>query len=71
MNEIILDEGKYKFYIKDHVLCCDRYGEAWRDFVGDNAVYILFNECLELKQRLSKVEDSLLKMETLWKNAII
>lgn len=71
MNEIILDDGKYKFYVKDHILYCNRYGETWRDFCGDNAVKSLFIECFDLKQRLSKVEDSLLKMETLWENAQI
>jgi len=52
MDEIILDDGKYRFYVRDHILYCDRYGEDWREFIGDNALHELFNECLELKQQL-------------------
>ncbi len=49
-DEIILDNGKYRFYMIGCTLHCDRYGEKWRDFVGDNAVTALFQKCLELKE---------------------
>ena len=66
MDEIILDEGKYKFFVKDGLLCCDRYGEKWRDFIGDNAVHALFDECLEVKNQLTKEILTLRRM--LWLN---
>ena len=54
MDEIILSDGKYRFYTKKDggTLFCDRYGEKWREFIGDNAVHALFNECFELKKLL-------------------
>ena len=55
MDEILLDDGKYRFYKEDHLLLCERYGEKWRDFLGDHAVTGLFNECLELKRKLSSL----------------
>lgn len=40
---IILEDGKYEFYEeKPGVIKCKRYGKEWRDFIGDNAVYALF-----------------------------
>jgi len=51
MEEIILENGKYRFYVKDDILCCDRYGEPWRDFIGDKAVHALFQECLEREEK--------------------
>ena len=69
MDEIILDEGKYKFYIKNDALCCDRHGEKWRKFLGDKAVLSLFHECLELKRKLSDVRESLLYMEKMWETS--
>ena len=46
MDEIVLDGGKYRFYMEDGLLRCNRYGESWRDFIGDNAVTLLFRECI-------------------------
>ncbi len=51
MDEIILEEGKYRFHKENYLLCCDRHGESWRDFVGDNAVHALFDECIDLKRK--------------------
>ena len=48
MEEIILDDGKYRFYEKHYILYCDRYGKPWREFIGDKAVWALFDKCLEL-----------------------
>jgi len=50
-DEITLDEGKYHFYIKDYSLYCDRYGEKWREFIGDNAVHSLFDLCIMLSKK--------------------
>jgi len=52
MSEIVVSDGKYTFYMKEHTLYCDRYGETWREFLGDNAVTSLFNKCLELQNAM-------------------
>lgn len=56
-GHILLDVGnlkdsvaKYDFYTKDHLLVCDRYGEKWREFLGDNAIGELFMFACELWQ---------------------
>ena len=50
-DEIILEDGKYRFYKIGPTLCCDRWGERWRGFLGDKAVGALFDECLEAKKK--------------------
>ena len=52
MEEIILNDGKYRFYERDGLLFCDRYGNPWRDFIGDKAVFSLFDKCLEMRQQI-------------------
>ena len=51
MKKIYLEEGKYIFY-KDNkgIIHCDRYGEEWRDFIGDKAVSALFDFTYDLLQ---------------------
>ena len=52
--EITLENGKYRFYFKDDTwstVYADRYGEPWRDFIGDKAVRALFVYALELKNK--------------------
>ena len=51
MEEIILNDGKYRFYEEDSCLYCDRHGEYWRDFIGDKAVGSLFQKCLDLMRK--------------------
>lgn len=52
---VILDSGKYTFYVRNNVLFCDRYHlKEWREFLGDKAVHALFQEVLELRERLAK-----------------
>jgi hypothetical protein len=51
MNELILEDGKYRFYIENYTVKCDRYGEPWRDFVGDKAIYALLTHAIDLQQR--------------------
>jgi len=47
-KEINLYDGKYTFKEQeDGSLICLRYGEKWRDFIGDNAVHALFNYCCQ------------------------
>ena len=52
-EEISVYDDKYKFYMKDRSLHCLRYGEPWRDFIGDGAVLQLFLHAVELDE-LSK-----------------
>lgn len=47
-DEIVLDDGKYRFHMDEGVLQCERYGEKWRDFIGDKAVSSLFDKCFEV-----------------------
>lgn len=53
-EKIILDDGKYEFYIDGHTLKCRRYDENWREFVGDKAVSSLFYKCLELQKEIKE-----------------
>lgn len=60
MEDLVsLENGKYKFYTVDGVLKCDRYDELWRDFIGDKAVYALYDELITVKQNLITLEDIL------------
>ena len=47
MREIILEDGKYRFWKPDTKddsnLYCDRFGEPWGEFIGDKAVSALFD----------------------------
>lgn len=53
-----LSGGKYEFKTVPaevgggEVLVCLRYGEPWRDFVGDNAILALYRRAEELEQAL-------------------
>lgn len=48
MTKIILEDGKYEFYEKEPgILACKRYGEEWREFLGDKAIYALFQYAVE------------------------
>lgn len=48
-------DGKYEFYMKDHSLHCLRYGEEWRDFIGDGAVLQLFLHAVDLHNNVIKL----------------
>lgn len=50
-REVNLCDGKYKFKEEDDGLICLRYGEPWREFIGDKAVHALFDLCWEMKER--------------------
>lgn len=54
-------EPKYTFYMKNHSVACKRYGEQWRDFVGDGAVLALYTEVVDLlaeNKQLKKAIDA-------------
>ena len=65
-ENIILENGKYEF-IKDDKgkLICKRYGQPWREFVGDNAVHALFDYAVETTSKnctCEKVLDNISKV---------
>ena len=48
-DEIVIDE--YRFRRDERgVLQCLRHGKPWRDFIGDNAVLMLYIECLSWRK---------------------
>ena len=55
-ERIVVYDGKYDFYMKDHSLHCKRYGEDWRAFVGDGAVLKLFLHAVEQQKELKKLK---------------
>lgn len=54
-----LCEGKYEFYKENHSVHCKRYGEVWRDFIGDGAVLALFDYAEDLEEKVKRLEDRL------------
>jgi hypothetical protein len=50
-SELSVYDGKYTFYMKNHSLHCLRYGEEWRDFIGDGAVLQLFLYARDLTEQ--------------------
>jgi hypothetical protein len=65
MDEVKLLEGKYTFHKSDYEgsLICLRYGDPWRRFVGDKAVHALFDECVDLRNKLAEKDAALKKAE--------
>lgn len=59
METINLEKGKYTFKLQDYKLTCDRNGEEWRSFIGDKAVYCLFNRTIELQNMVCELESQL------------
>ena len=57
MEEIILYNNKYRFHTDEGTLQCERYGKSWRDFFGDHAVSLLFQECIMIKSCLQELID--------------
>lgn len=53
-EKVTVYDGKYEFYMKNHYLHCLRYGEEWRDFIGDGAVLQLFLHAIEQEEQLEK-----------------
>jgi hypothetical protein len=62
MNEITLDNGKYTI-VNDVENTGDfyalRYGEEWRDLIGDKLVLALVSEIEDLREELSKAHTKL------------
>jgi len=49
-HRLTLCDGKYTFYRHpdNGTLLCDRYGEPWREFIGDKAVAALFDAAMQV-----------------------
>lgn len=61
---IKINDGKYHFFIaegghENGCLICWRYGEPWRDFIGDKAVHALYDHAVELEARVKTLEGEL------------
>jgi hypothetical protein len=57
MDKISLYDGKYIFERDSNKnLHCLRYGEIWRDFIGDNAVNALFSYAIELEAKVIELD---------------
>lgn len=73
IEQYSLLDGKYIFRLDTdtHTLVCLRYGEPWREFVGDKAIHALFDEVLRLrkedqhKETLSVRAAAIVAMQTL------
>ena len=59
-EKVVLDGGKYEFFVDGGALKCLRNGAAWRDFVGDKAVHALFDAYVEAEQRIARLEAALM-----------
>jgi len=51
-RSIKLSDGKYEFYEHNHIVRCDRYGERWREFIGDKAIRALFDHATEQAEQI-------------------
>lgn len=58
-----LENGKYSFSYRDGVLKCRRYGESWREFTGDKAIYALYREAFDSAFEILELEGKLADME--------
>ena len=61
MTELILSDGKYHFIANDDgtELRCLRFGEHWREFIGDKAIHCLYTLALDQQQRIADLEQKL------------
>lgn len=66
-----LEAGKYNFF-KDAtgLLRCYRYGEPWREFLGDKAVSALFDRCQELEAQARINHDTVLAQQVVYNQHI-
>lgn len=57
METIKLQDGKYTITNNNGVLKAFRYGEEWRDIVGDNLICALVQKVNELEDELCQAID--------------
>lgn len=68
---IILGGNKYKFHtlhvetggITHAYLVCERYGEPWRNFIGDKAIRALYDFALEQERLRMQYECYIARLE--------
>lgn len=60
-SKIILDNGKYEVIMSDDCSKFEaiRYGEPWRDLVGDGLVFNMFMRIKELEKEIEKMKQQL------------
>ena len=58
-RSITLSDGKYEFYEHNHIVRCDRYGERWREFIGDKAIRALFDHATEQAEQIERLKKAI------------
>ena len=55
--KISLDNGKYEVVLSENGSSFEafRYGELWRDLVGDNLIYYMFLKILEQEEEIRRL----------------
>lgn len=54
--DVTVNEGKYRVVMgQNYCLYAERYGEKWRDLVGDNLVYSLAYELQEAREEIERL----------------
>lgn len=56
--KIDLQDGKYTYVFDNGNQYALRYGESWRDLVGDNLVYAMACRIQELEECLERSEEA-------------
>ena len=62
MKTVKLDGGKYTIVYGEtdsYPVKCLRYGEEWRDLLGDNLIYWLCSRIEELEEKINHVSSNL------------
>ena len=57
LSKIKLDNGKYEVIMSDDCSKFEalRYGESWRELIGDNLVYFMFMKIKELELEIKQL----------------
>lgn len=56
-----LSEGKYRFHEHMNILKCDRNSQPWRSFLGDKAIWSLFNLACDLQDEVKRLQAEIAK----------
>mgnify|MGYP000872976592 FL=1 len=57
-ERIDLNDGKYSVINDDGRLTALRYGEPWRNLSGDNLIYWMFVEIVNLKAEIAQMAET-------------
>ena len=58
MESIDLENGKYTVINDNGKMSALRYGEPWRDLVGDNLIYFMMIEIVSLREKIKDQESA-------------